>query len=153
MILGKVFSPKAISIHLTSEDKEEAFEELAVLLHSSYPEINREEALKVIREREEKMSTGIKTGIAVPHGKLPAVKGVQGVIGISREGIDYQSLDGKPVHLIFMLLSSPDECEYHLRVLRHLSQILDKPGFYDEIMNQQDADGVYSVLCRYENQL
>lgn len=153
MILGKVFSPKTISINLKSEDREEAFEELAVLLHASYPEIDREEALKVIREREEKMSTGIKAGIAVPHGKISTAKGVQGVIGISHSGIDYESLDGKPVHLIFMLLSSPDECEYHLRVLRHLSQILDKPGFYDEIMNQQSADGVYSVLCRYETQL
>ncbi len=153
MILGNVFNPKAISINLESEDKEEAFEELAVLLHSSYPEIDREEALKVICEREAKMSTGIKAGIAVPHGKISAARGVQGVIGISRQGIDYESLDGKPVHLIFMLLSSPDECEYHLRVLRHLSQILDKPGFYDEIMNQQSADGVYSVLCKYETQL
>lgn len=153
MILGKVFNPKAISIHLESEDKEEAFEELAVLLHDSYPEIDREEALKVIREREAKMSTGIKAGVAVPHGKISTAKGVQGVIGISRTGIDYESLDGKPVHLIFMLLSSPDECEYHLRVLRHLSQILDKPGFFDEILNQQNADGVYSVLCKYETQL
>lgn len=153
MILGKVFNPKAISINLESEEREEAFEELAVLLHSSYPEIDREEALKVIREREQKMSTGIKAGVAVPHGKISTAKGVQGVIGISRKGIDYESLDGKPVHLVFMLLSSPDECEYHLRVLRHLSQILDKPGFFDEIMNQQDAAGVYSVLCKYETQL
>lgn len=156
MILGQVFNPKAINVHLESEEKDEVFEELIEQVVAVYPNIDREKALASIREREQKMSTGIKSGIAVPHGKTDALSGVCtvcGAIGISKAGIDYDSLDKKPVHMVFLLLSSTDDCEYHLRVLRHLSQVLDNQSFCDEMMEQTTADGVYSVLCKYDNNL
>lgn len=152
MILGQVFNEKAIKLNLESEEKDEVLEEMVELLVSVYPSLNRDEILESVISRESKMSTGIKTAIAVPHGKTDAIEGVVGAIGISRTGIDYDSLDGKPVHLVFMMLSSKGDCEYHLRVLRHLSQVMDSKSFYEDIINQTTAQGVYATLCKYDSE-
>lgn len=92
-------------------------------------------------------------GIAIPHGKTDAVKEVRGAIGISRRGIDYDALDGKPVYLIFLLLSSPDSSELHLRVLKRLSRILNNPKFYAAAMEQTGPEALYDLVCKYETEL
>ena len=87
MLLDKVFNPKAVNIDLKSEDKDEVFEELIEELVSVNPSLDRSVALAAVKEREAKMSTGIMSGIAVPHAKTSAVTDVQGAIGISRSGM------------------------------------------------------------------
>ena len=153
MILGQVFNPKTICVNLESEDKEEVFAELVEKVVTLKPNLNRDNILNAIAERESLMITGIKEGIAVPHGKTDEVDEVLGVIGISKVGIDYEALDGKPVHLVFLLLSSKYNAEFHLRVLRHLSTVLEAPGFVAELLEQKDAEGVYSVVCKYDREL
>ena len=96
------------------------------------------------------MSTGIFPAIAVPHARTDMVDKVCGVIGVSKKGIDYDSLDKKPVHLFFVLLSPVGDCEYHLRVITQLTQLIKIPGVCDEILAQKTESGVYSVICRYE---
>ena len=153
MVLGEVFSPVAITVDLQSEEKEEVLAELVEQLVSHYPEADRSQLLSSVINREEKMSTGIMPGIAIPHGKSESLKGIHGVIGISRAGIDFDSLDGKPVHLFLLIISSSDESEKHLFVLKRIAHILENKSFYDEIMEQKSAADVHRVLCRYENQL
>ncbi|WP_428769869.1 PTS sugar transporter subunit IIA [Treponema sp. HNW] len=153
MLLSKVFNPKAVNIDLQSEDKDEVFEELIEELVNVNPSLDRAAALDAVRERESKMSTGIMSGIAVPHGKTSAVKDVRGAVGISRTGIDYDALDGKPVHLVFMLLSSPESSELHLRVLKRLARILQNPKFYNALMEQTNPEAVYDLICKYETDL
>ena len=153
MILGQVFNPKTICVNLESEEKEEVFEELLEKVIAIKPNLNRENILSAILERESLMSTGIKEGIAVPHGKTDEVDEVIGVIGISRAGIDYEALDNKPVHLVFLLLSSKNNAEFHLRVLRHLSTVIESAGFVSELMEQKDSEGVYQVICKYDREL
>ncbi len=153
MVLGEALSPKAIKINLESVEKDEVFEELIEELVSITPGLDRQTVLKAVLERESKMSTGVLPGIAVPHGKTTAVKGVKGVIGISREGIEYDSLDGKPVHVVILLLSSPESSELHLRVLKHLARLLENASFYNELMTQKSAQDVYDLVCRYEEEL
>ena len=91
--------------------------------------------------------------IAVPHGRTSAVKGIHGVIGISRTGIDFDSLDGAPVTLFIMLISSQGDNELHLRALKRVSQLLEKETFYKDILEQKTPGDVYNVLCRYEEEL
>ena len=105
MILAELFSPDHIKTDLQAEDKPEVFEELVDFLTIRYELSCRDEILEAICRREEKMSTGIKRGIAIPHAKTSLVKGVIGVLGLSRHGIDYGSLDGEPVKLLFLLVS------------------------------------------------
>lgn len=153
MLLDKVFNPKAVNIDLKSEDKDEVFEELIEELVSVNPSLDRSVALAAVKEREAKMSTGIMSGIAVPHAKTSAVTDVQGAIGISRSGIDYDALDGKPVHLIVLILSGADSTELHLRVLKRLARLLKNSEFYAELMEQKTAEAAYNVFCKYEKEL
>ena len=153
MLLDKVFNPKAVNIDLKSEDKDEVFEELIEELVSVNPSLDRSVALAAVKEREAKMSTGIMSGIAVPHAKTSAVTDVQGAIGISRSGIDYDALDGKPVHLIVLILSGADSTELHLRVLKRLARLLENSEFYAELMDQKTAEAAYNVFCKYEKEL
>jgi len=150
MVLDTVFSPDLILTDLESTDKEEVFEELVDLYVSRYPSASRSGILSSIRAREGKLTTGIKPGIAVPHAQTEAVDSVRGVLGISREGIDYDSLDGKPVHLVFLLLSSGEGCSLHLRVLKRLSVLFDDPSFSGALLEKKNPAGVYDILCKYE---
>jgi nitrogen PTS system EIIA component len=153
MVLGSVFSRDRIKIGLESEDKEEAFEELVDLYVSRNPSASRAEMLAAIRSRESKLSTGIKGGFAFPHAQTNQVDSVRGLVGISQTGIDYDSLDGKPIHVIFMLFSSTEGCALHLRALKRLSYLIDDPDFYRNIMSLRDPDSVYAVICKYEEML
>ena len=154
MLLQQVFTPASIKIGLQSIEKDELIEELVdVLARNGGREFPRDAALAAIRERENKMSTGIKKGIALPHGKVEGIDGLLGVIGISRHGIDYDSLDGQPVYLVFMLLSSPKDSELHLGALKRLARLLDDPGFYTELVGSEAPERAFGILKSFEDHL
>jgi PTS system fructose-specific IIC component/PTS system nitrogen regulatory IIA component len=151
MFLYDIFSPEFIKVGLEAEDKEEAFEELVNHFCQSAKSSAREEILNAVRERESKMSTGIQKGIAIPHGKTNAVDKVFGVLGISKKGIDYDALDGQPVYLVFMMLAPQSDTEKHLRLLKRVAELLDNPSFYTDLVAQNDAQGAYGVIKKYED--
>lgn len=153
MVLGNIFSTDCIKLDLESEDKEEVFEELVELFASRKTSVSRKSILEALRIRENKLSTGIKTGYALPHAKTDQIDNVTGIIGISRKGIDYDALDGKPVHIIFMILSSNDNCSFHLRVLKRLAKLIEDPTFYNMLLDQKNPADVYTGICKYEDNL
>ena len=153
MILQDVLLPEFIKVDLEAEDKDEAFEELVdhycqVDNSSAYDDI-----LEAIVTREAKMSTGIHKGIAVPHGKTNAVDTMRGVLGISRKGVQYDSLDGEPVYLLFMIISPLEDSERYLRMLKHLAELMEIPQFQTELQVQRDPQGAFKVICKYEEML
>ncbi|WP_407397516.1 PTS sugar transporter subunit IIA [Treponema sp.] len=150
MIFSKVFSPKSVILNLQSEEKDELFEELVQAIYTANPTLDREEALASVRERESKMSTGIMHSIGVPHGNSKSVKGCIGAVGISRRGIDYDALDGQPVHFVFMLICGEGEDELHLEVLKELAVVLQDKQFIEELRELKDPQEVYDLLCRSE---
>lgn len=152
MLLSEVFRPDRIMIDLESESKDELFGEMVEsYVNAERAYADREAILKALLEREGLMSTGIKKGIAVPHGKTAAVSGVKGVLGISHEGVDYEALDGQPVYLVFLLLSSPGDSELHLRVLRKLAVMLENPSFETDLMEAKSAQDAFETIRRYED--
>lgn len=153
MLLHEIFPVDLIKVSVESEEKEEVFEELVDLFCRSTGNGAREEILAAVRDRESKMSTGIKKGIALPHGKTNAVDKVYGVLGISRKGIDYDALDGEPVYLLFMMLAPQKDTEKHLRLLKRLAELLDNPAFYNEVVAQKDAHSVNNIIRKYEDVL
>ncbi len=153
MVLEQVFSPESVILNLESKDKNSLFEEMLGAIISVQPDIDRDRALAALHGREEKMSTGIMHGIAVPHGTCDSVANVVGAIGISRSGIEYDSLDGAPVNLVFMLLCNPNATEIHLAVLKDLASILQNPAFIKEVMEKTSGQEVYDLLCRYKSSL
>jgi len=149
--LYDVFRPEFIKIGMEAEDKEEAFEELVDQFCQIEGSDNREEILKALRAREAKMSTGIHKGIALPHGKTNVVERIYGVLGISEKGVEYDSLDGQPVYLLFMLLAPEKHAEIHLLLLKRLACLLDNPQFYMDLAAQTSAAGANGVIKKYED--
>jgi PTS system fructose-specific IIC component/PTS system nitrogen regulatory IIA component len=151
MDLIQIFAPESIKTDMEAVDKEEVFEELTDFICRVEDLEDREGILEAIYERETKMSTGIRTGIAIPHGKTDVVDRLCGVMGISKKGVDYESLDGKPVHLFFFMLSPEMESEQHLRLLKRLAQMLDNPDFYTELAAAGTSAAAFATLKKYED--
>jgi PTS system fructose-specific IIC component/PTS system nitrogen regulatory IIA component len=150
MFLYELYRPEYIKVGLEAEDKDEAFEEMVDHFCSASISNAREEILDAVRERENKMSTGIKKGIAIPHGKTGAVDSICGMLGISKNGIDYDALDGEPVYIMFMILAPVRDTELHLKILKRLAELLDNPQFYTELASQSDSNSAWQVIKKYE---
>jgi nitrogen PTS system EIIA component len=154
MLLQKVFAHSSIKIGLESEDKDELFEELVdILAKEGGRDFPRSAVLLAVRDREAKMSTGIKRGIALPHGKAEGLSGLMGVLGISKRGIEYASLDGEPVYLVFMLVSDPKDSELHLAALKRLAILLDDPEFYTDLIKAESPERAAAIIRNYETRL
>ncbi len=146
MVLDQIFPKETILVHVESTEKEELFEEMVETLHAAHPELVREEAVQALLVREQKMSTGIIPSVAVPHAVCASLHDTIGAIGISAEGIDYDALDKKPVHLVFMLLAAPNQTGKHVQILKVLSTILEKPDTIPALLSCTSAADVHSVL-------
>jgi len=152
-LLHDLFSASRIKCHLEAEDKEEVFEELVDLLVTQYKTNDRDQILEAIRRREEKMSTGIKKGIAIPHAKTNFTRGVIGVLGVSDHGIDYESLDGEPVRILFLLVSSEEDAAMHLAVLKKIALLVENEGFSRDVLSAGSPEKVSRIIARYEEML
>lgn len=150
MTLCDVLSPNCIKVDLESEDKDELLEEMLEIIIAENRDIDRDDALTAIVERENKMSTGILPGIAVPHAKCSSTKKIVAALGISKKGIEFNSIDGKPVHLVLMILSSLNSAEQHLRVLEDSARILSRKFFLDEILQLKSVEEVYAAITTLE---
>jgi PTS system nitrogen regulatory IIA component len=101
------------------------------------------EAAGVIEEREKLGSTGIGDGVAIPHGKMKGLQRIFCVFGRSAEGVDFDSVDGKPVHIFFLLLAPEDSAGLHLKMLSRISKILRDPSFRKKLTEFTDTSEVY----------
>lgn len=151
MVLEDVFTKETVIVDLESTEKDELFEEMVEALHSDYPEIDRAEAIFALNDRESKMSTGIMHSVAVPHAVVPSLKGLVGAIGISRKGIDYDSLDKAPVYIVFMILAGEGQTEKHVQILKSLAVVLQKPGFVEKLSSCSSAADVYNLIIETEH--
>jgi PTS system fructose-specific IIC component/PTS system nitrogen regulatory IIA component len=148
--LQDLFIPGRIKCRLEAEDKAEVFEELVDLLVMQYGLDCRDEILEAVSVREAKMSTGIKRGIAIPHAKTSFTRGVIGVLGLSARGIDYESLDRQPVHMLFLLVSSEADAATHLGVLKKIALLVENPDFYRDALAAGEPEKVHTVIRTYE---
>jgi len=153
MVLGKIFPKETVVVNLESTEKDELFEELVESVKKFYPTLDREEALANLNERESKMSTGIMHNVAVPHALISSVKETIGAIGISKLGIDYDSLDNAPVYVVFMIIGASGETEHHIQILKQLAFVLQIPNFIDKIMKCETPSEVYNLLCKSEDSI
>jgi mannitol/fructose-specific phosphotransferase system IIA component (Ntr-type) len=145
--------PEAIRFELTAEDKEGVIREMvqALLDCSSIDADEFESIVKAILKREELGSTGIGRGVAVPHTKHPSVDRLVGTVAISSEGVDFNSLDGERVHLLFLLISPPDRPGDHLRALENISRQLRDDTFCRFLKQAKNADEIRQLLDEADN--
>jgi mannitol/fructose-specific phosphotransferase system IIA component (Ntr-type) len=153
MHLSDLFSPERIRLKLEGITKEEILKELIDLLVESYNLDCSAEILEAVCEREMKMSTGIREGIAVPHGKTQCVQGIYGVLGISPAGVDYDALDGKDVKLVFLLVSSESGSDQHLDILKKIAMCVEHQEFYLRILKAESPEQINKILAEYDKRL
>lgn len=153
MLISEIFKPDNVKINLESEDKEELFEELVNLLVDIERFDNREEILESLWQREHKMTTGIAPNIAIPHTNIKNLQKTVGVLGISQKGIEYDSLDGKPVHLIMLLLGNQNNPTEHLNVLKNIATLLNNPDFYNTLIKSKNSQQVTETILEFEDLL
>lgn len=138
----------AIKSELAAGDKESVIRELvgALIAAGQIQEAEHDSIVKAIMKREELGSTGIGRGVAVPHTKHPSVDRLIGTVGVSQEGIDFQSLDGEKVQLFFLLVSPPDRPGDHLRALENISRQLRDDTFCRFLKQSKSADDIRQLL-------
>jgi len=109
--------------------------------------IDREVLAKVLLERERLASTAIGEGVAIPHGKLDAVGKLVAVVGRATEGVDFDSMDGRPTHLFFVLVAPENSTGVHLKALARISRLFKDPEFRTRLMQAKDAQDIYRVIA------
>jgi len=149
IILSDVFNPLSIRLNLGGKTKEEVFIELAEAIMSDHPECDRASMLASLWERENKLNTGIVSGVAIPHTLYGGINNIAGAIGISQTGIEYGAPDHKPVYVVFMLVISDKATENHLRVLNQLFMLAQSEAIAI-IRKAQNTTTVKDILSRFQ---
>ena len=143
----------AVRPSLEAENKEQVIRELVAALVAA-GDVTDEEApgiVKAILKREELGSTGIGRGVAVPHTKHPSVDRLIGTVGVSAEGLDFNSLDGEKVQLFFLLISPPDRPGDHLRALENISRQLRNDTFCKFLKQSKTTEDICQLLEEADN--
>lgn len=140
-----VLKREAVLDDLKSGDKKGVIEELAAPI-VSIADVNQEELVNVLMARERLGSTGIGGGIGIPHGKLGGLDSLLLSFGLSRKGVDFESMDGKPTHIFFLLITPENTTGLHLKLLAQISKILKNDPFKDRLLNAIDGDEIYRVI-------
>ncbi len=146
MRIADILDRDSIIEELNSSEKEGVLRELVSLLAKRGKIKEEARALEVLFEREKLGSTGIGEGIAIPHGKLPDLEKIVCAFGRSKKGVDFEAVDGNPVHLVFLLLAPENSTTEHLKALARLSRLLKDPLFRKKLLEAQDKNGLYQTI-------
>ena len=145
MRILEALNKKAIIDDLKGKDKKGILEELVAPLVETTG-IDQEILVKVLIERERLGSTGIGGGVGIPHGKLDGLKSIAMGFGVSKRGVDFESMDGKPTHLFFLLLTPENSTGLHLKLLARISRLLKKGPFKEKLLQALDRDEIYHAI-------
>lgn len=146
MNLKTVLTQDTISLHLKGTTKEEIINELLDILVKEHKVQNRQAALDAIMDREQKMSTGMKHGIAIPHGKTNTLENLVACIGISDNPVDFDALDHEPCRIFIMTLSPVEKTGPHLQFLAEVSLLFKSSEKRNELLNAKNSAEVLKVL-------
>ena len=138
--------PELILPELSGRKKAEVVAELAHHMARQQPEINAGSLIKVLMEREQLASTAIGEEVAIPHGKIDAVGHLVGALGRSRAGLEFDSIDGAPTHLVFMLVAPQSSTGVHLKALARLSRLFRDGDFRARLMAAPSRESMYQII-------
>ncbi|GMO67010.1 MAG: PTS sugar transporter subunit IIA [Endomicrobiia bacterium] len=141
----------SVIIDLKASDKKLAIVELVEILKIEKKVKKTDEVIDVVLEREKLGSTGIGQGVAIPHGKIDALREQIGVLGVSQKGIEFNSLDGEPVHIIFLLVGPVDVVGQHLKALSRISRLFKDKFLRQAIRNANTAEEVVKIIQQEDN--
>jgi PTS system nitrogen regulatory IIA component len=153
MKISELLRSEAVNADLKAKGKNEVLAEMVDGLMKVQNGLDREEVIRVLLEREKLGSTGIGDGVAIPHGKLKGVKDLIISFGRSRNGVEFDSMDGKPVSLIFLLVAPEESVGVHLKALARISKLLKNPAVRQKLIDASDGQRIYQIILEEESKL
>jgi PTS system nitrogen regulatory IIA component len=144
-------APDALIPSLSGITKGEVLAELSAHLALHQPGVDAQKLRRALEEREQLATTAIGDGIAIPHGKLDSVDRLVGTLGRSVLGLDCDSIDGKPTHLLFMLVAPVNSAGVHLKALARLSKLFKDASFRQKLLDAPDGDSMYRAIAEEDS--
>jgi len=148
MKLSELIDEDYILPELKAKDKKGVLEELVDALVRREPSIDKKTLVKVLLERERLGSTGIGDGVAIPHGKFHGITQPIISFGRSRKGLDFESMDGEPVFLFFLLVAPENSASIHLKALAKIAKILKNSAFRKALMEAPSKKELYQTIIQ-----
>ncbi len=146
MSLIDLTTEEIVKTPMDAKDKADVLRELVQILKDAGQIDDYDAVLKAVQDREDKQSTGLEDGIAVPHGKTDAVSSLKLAIGISPQGIEFGSIDGKPSKLFFLLVASPTFSGPHVAALAEIAKLARSKAFCNALVNAESASEVVELI-------
>jgi len=150
MRLTEILKPENIKVPLEAKTKNDAIAELVQVLASSGQVTDPKKVLDAVLEREATRTTGIGNGLAIPHGKCPGTKDLVMAIGKPAQQIDFQSIDGRPVSVIWMLASPPEKTGPHIHALARISRLMTIDKFQQALRLAKTPQEVFDAIVAQE---
>jgi len=146
MKIEDILGEELVLPDLGARSKTDVLVELASVVARQHPELDKVRLVGALEDRERLNSTALGDGVAIPHGKLPGIRRVFAAFARSRAGVDFQSLDGKPTHLFFLLVAPEDSAGAHLKALARISRLLKDPAFRSRLLEAPDAHALFTII-------
>ena len=152
MKLSEIIEEEDIISDLKANDKKSVLEELAEVISNHEPSINKKDIVKVLVERERLGSTGIGDGVAIPHGKLNGVRKPIISFGRSKKGMDFDTMDGQPAYIFFLLIAPENSSGIHLEILARIAKILKNSAFRKKLMEAGTRKDCYQTIIQSDEE-
>jgi len=146
MKISTILKQEHIIEELNSSDKENVLNELSTFLEIKGEITSKEKLLVALIEREKLGSTGIGENVAIPHAKISEIDKIITVFGRSKNGVEFESLDKKPVNFIFLVLAPENSTGEHLKALARISRLFKNTSLRESVLKASEADQIYSIL-------
>jgi len=152
MLLTQILQQNCLKVPLESKDKQSAILELIDLLEDNAAFQDKEAVVKAVLTREKIRSTGIGSAIAIPHGKCNAVKELVMAVGIAKDPVEFESVDGQPVKIILLLVSPDNQTGPHIQALAKISKLMLDDKFKQSLEKAESTEQAYELLRIRETQ-
>lgn len=150
VLLSELLTSSRVKVPLESTTKDELLAELVGVLAGERCIRDADEVLRVIREREAVLSTGIGSGVAIPHGKSIASPELSIAAGVARTPVEYDALDGEPVQLVFLLVGPEAAAGAHIKALSRISRLVRQPELRARLLEAADSQDFIAALREAE---
>lgn len=146
MKISDILSSDVIAVDIDVADKEDAIKKIIELSAKSNKILDIEKVTRTINEREKLVSTGVGKGFAIPHGKTDAISDVVAAFIVTREPIDFDSIDGEPVRFIFLLIGKENLLNTHIKLLSRISRLMNKDEFREALLEAKSSEDVLKIF-------
>ncbi|MBI4549015.1 MAG: PTS sugar transporter subunit IIA [Ignavibacteriae bacterium] len=150
MKISDILEEKAVVVNLQGNSKEQIINAMIELVSQSPKVLDKDKVRSAIFEREKIMSTGVGNGFAIPHGKTDGVADIVAAFGVTAQPIDYQSLDEKPVRLVFLLVGKDNLVGPHIKLLSRISRLMNKEDFRNKLLVVQSPKDILETFRQEE---